>query len=166
MGSPDEIDLLISEMRDRKIKGYERIKNYLSEKDLSLERQAEYYKRLQDNCGDDYTIVITRWISDNMKALVDSYPGSLLSILESRARKNYLDSALLDIQKLETTDLLKMYNLANRMNSEEAKIISGYFLGEIGVRENEYLMEEILRMSDADDEKKNLLFKSISNRVK
>lgn len=169
MDSPDEIDLLISKMLDQKIKGYDRIKNYLSEKDLSLERQAEYYKRLQDNYGDAYTIVITRWISDNMKALIDTYPRSLLSILESRARKNYLDSALRDIQKLETTDLHKMYNLANRMNSEEDKIISGYFLGEIGVRENEYLMKEILRISDADDEKKISCLKALvigSNRFR
>ena len=162
MGSYDKIESAISYIRAQKIKAIDVIDNYLINRNFSLDRQAEFYKRLQDNYDNEYTSVVTRWISKNMKTLIDRDPKALISILESRAKRGYLDNICLDTQKLNTDDLIEMDKLTKDADRKEIKMINGCILGEIGIRDNEYFMQALTRISDTDEENKISFLRAIS----
>lgn len=145
MGSQDEIGSLVDELRLKEIRGKDRINNYLIEKQVPLDKQIKFYMKLQDDYDNDYTFTVSSWINENIKILVDTDPLGLLSILESRTRKgpDYLTSVLLNLQDVEVEKLIKLYAIVKDMQSNESKIISGYLLGEIGIRNAEFLSKEI-----------------------
>ena len=140
----DKTDIvsLISEMRTKRIRSYENVMKYVIEKGLSSDKEIIFYKRLQDDYGDEFTQLVTIWLDRNFRLLIDKNPMGLISILESRAGKgpNYI-TIVQNLEEIDTGKLTKMYNLLKNFQTNESKIISGFFLGEICISPNLLLAE-------------------------